>query len=262
MPSANSPRQTKSSNGFKCEIGIDRARAVSAEQSKVHDFAGLAGFGDQRNLCSRFFPDQQIVYRGQRQQARDWSVIFIHAAIGKNQQRISRLHRQRSSLAQLIQRALQPLRLLSRETARAAWSRADRRSKPGAASPGRDSSQHRMRQLQHVAIFGRFFENVALAADIADQRHHHLFANGIDRRIRDLREELLEVIEQRLRPVGKARQRRIRAHRPNRLFALRRHRRENHPQIFIGISEGPLPAKQESQRREGACAKAQATDPS
>ena len=47
-------------------------------------------------------------------------------------------------------------------------------------------------------------ENVPLGADVADQRHHHLFADGIDGRIGDLREELLEVVEQHLRAVGQA----------------------------------------------------------
>ena len=58
-----------------------------------------------------------------------------------------------------------------------------------------------MCQLQHVAVLGRFLEDVALAADVADERHDHLFANRIDGRVGYLCEELFEVIEQRLGTV-------------------------------------------------------------
>ena len=69
-------------------------------------------------------------------------------------------------------------------------------------------------------------------------------------RIRHLREELLEIVEQRLRLVGETGQRRVGAHRADRLFALRRHGRENHAQIFIAVAEGALAAQEASRRRD------------
>ena len=56
-------------------------------------------------------------------------------------------------------------------------------------------------QLQRVAVHRRFFENIALSADVAGERHHQFFANRIDRGVGNLREQLLKVVEQRLRPV-------------------------------------------------------------
>ena len=109
-----------------------------------------------------------------------------------------------------------------------------------------------MRQLQHVAVLGRFLENVALAADIADQRHHHLFANGIDWRIRHLGEELLEVIEQRLRLIGQAGERRIRAHGTDWLFTLRCHRRQNHLADLHRYNRKRV-AGEAASRRSGKC---------
>ena len=53
-----------------------------------------------------------------------------------------------------------------------------------------------MAQLQRVAVLGRLFEDVSFGADVAVQRHHQAFANGIDRRVGDLREGLLEIIKQ------------------------------------------------------------------
>jgi len=66
-------------------------------------------------------------------------------------------------------------------------------------------------------------QDVALGADEALQRHHDFFANRVDGRIGHLREQLLEVIEQRLRPVREAGQRGIHAHRANRLRAVYGH---------------------------------------
>src|SRR6202165_5565493 len=101
-----------------------------------------------------------------------------------------------------------------------------------------------MRQLQHVTVLGLLRENVALASDIANQRHHDLFANWVNRRISDLCEELLEIIEQRLRTVRETSERRVRPHGTNRLLALRSHRAEDHAQIFIAVTKRTLPAKQ------------------
>ena len=202
----------------------------------------------------------KIVHRRQRQQAWNGSVVFVHAAIRKNQQRVPSLYRQRSTLAQLVQSALQ---------ARFAVADAEQRGQSGRQqitirNPAQffqfAIGEQRMRQLQHVAVLGRLFENVALAADVADQRHHHLFANGIDGRIRHLREELLEVVEQRLRLVREARQRRVGAHRTDRLFALGRHGRENHPQIFIAVAEGALARSRVLRHPDSACARAPAVD--
>ena len=101
-----------------------------------------------------------------------------------------------------------------------------------------------MRQFQHVAVRGRFLENVAFAADVADERHDHLFANRIDGRIGHLSKELLEVIEERLRLIRETSERRVGSHRADRLLPLGRHRREYHSQIFIAIAKRTLPAEQ------------------
>ena len=99
-----------------------------------------------------------------------------------------------------------------------------------------------MRQLQHMTIFRLFRENVALAADITDEGHHDLFANRINGRIGDLREELLEIVEQRLRPVRKTSEWSVGSHGSNRFLALRSHWAEDHPQVFIAVTKRALPA--------------------
>ncbi len=99
----------------------------------------------------------------------------------------------------------------------------------------------RIAQLQRVAVLRRFLQDVPLRSDVARQRHHQVFTDGVDGRIRDLREELLEIVEERLRPVRQARQRRICTHRADRLLAALCHGRHDEADVFFGIPEGTLP---------------------
>src|ERR1035441_7266876 len=82
---------------------------------------------------------------------------------------------------------------------------------------GRDTAQflevaigeYGMRQLERVAVFGCFLKDVALGTDVADERHHEFFTNRINGRVGDLGEELLEVVEERLRTVRETSQRHV-----------------------------------------------------
>ena len=56
-------------------------------------------------------------------------------------------------------------------------------------------------------------EQVRPRPDDRDEAHHELLADRIDRRVRHLREILLEVGEEQLRPVRQRRDRRVGAHR-------------------------------------------------
>ncbi len=79
-----------------------------------------------------------------------------------------------------------------------------------------------MAELQRVAVLRCLFENVSFAPDVAIERHHEALADRINRRIGDLREGLLEIIEQKLRFVGQARQRRVDPHRADWFLAQQR----------------------------------------
>ena len=95
-------------------------------------------------------------------------------------------------------------------------------------------------------------EQVRLRADERHQRHHELLADRIDRRVGDLREQLLEVVVERLRPVGQHRQRRVVAHRADRLLAGLRHRRQQELQVFLRVAECLLAIEQRHRRTASA----------
>ena len=83
----------------------------------------------------------------------------------------------------------------------------------------------------------RFLEEILLGADRCDERCDQFLADRVERRVRDLREKLLEVAVQELGPRRQDRQRRIGAHRAGRFEALRRHRGHEDPQVFERVAE-------------------------
>ena len=222
------------------EIRIDGACAVAEEKGEMHHFARFAGFDDKGHLGAGFFANQVIVHGRQCQQARDRRIFLLDAAVRKDQDRVSRLDGERSPAAQSDESSLQLLpSAINPEKHR------QRRGKK--ISPGQAAQffqvvicQNRVLELQRVAVLRRFIQEIALASDEAGERHDQLFANRIDRRIRHLRKELLEIMEQQLRFVGKASQRRIRPHRTDRFLALRSHRGQDELKLFVRISERTL----------------------
>ena len=98
-------------------------------------------------------------------------------------------------------------------------------------------ADHRIRDRDLPARLGLRIEQVALGTDRRRHRRDQLLADGVERRVGDLREQLLEVVVEQPRTVREHRQRRVGAHRADRFLALLRHRREQNPQILVRVAE-------------------------
>ena len=90
------------------------------------------------------------------------------------------------------------------------------------------------------ACSGGLGEEIAPPAERHVHRHDQLLADRIDRRIGDLREELLEIGVEQPRLQREDGQRRVVAHRADRFRAGRGHRLEDHLDLFAGVAEGEL----------------------
>ncbi len=82
------------------------------------------------------------------------------------------------------------------------------------------------------------------------ERRDQFLADRIERWIGDLREELLEVVVQEAGPVREHRDRRVGAHRPDRLGRGAGHRLEHELQLFGGVPEGQLAFDDRPVRRQ------------
>ena len=89
-------------------------------------------------------------------------------------------------------------------------------------------------------MLGRLFEDVAAIADVRHERHDELFADRVDRRVRDLREELVEEVEERPARVRAAGERGVVAHRADGLLAVAGHRLQDEFEVFGRVAEEPL----------------------
>ena len=116
-------------------------------------------------------------------------------------------------------------------------------------------AQDRVVDHELARVLRRLVEQVALRADERLDAHHDGLADRIDRRVRDLREELLEVRVHERPPAGEHGERRVVAHRADRLLAVDRERREHHLHVLLRVAEGQLQA---AHRLAGARAPARA----
>ena len=103
--------------------------------------------------------------------------------------------------------------------------------------------EHGEVDLDLPARFGARLEQVVFGADRHAHRRDQLFANRIERRIGDLREQLLEVVVEQARLARQHRERGVGAHRANRLFAVQRHRHQQHAQVLLRVAECLLAAE-------------------
>ncbi len=102
-----------------------------------------------------------------------------------------------------------------------------------------------MRRLQPLLLGGAFeVEQVGPRPDEGHERHDELLADRVDRRVRHLREVLLEISVQQLRPVGQGRERRVGAHRADRLLAHLGHGRHQELDALLRVAEGLLAVEQ------------------
>ena len=230
--------------GPKGQVGVHRPGPVSDEEREVHDLPGLAGFHHDAYLGPGAFPNEVVVDGRSGQQGGDGHPFGIDAAIGENEDVVPLAHRPGSPAAERFQGGLQSAASVAPGEVHLQGLGAEvpDRGVPDSGKLG--IGQYGALQLEQAGVPGGFVQKILLAADITFYRHHHLFPDGIDGRVGHLGEELLEVVVEQRRLVGENRQRRIRAHGPDRFFAVPGHGSHQQAKIFHGIAEGLLLGQQ------------------
>ena len=95
-------------------------------------------------------------------------------------------------------------------------------------------------QLDLAAALRGGFEEIALGAERGDGRSDDFLADRIDRRVRDLRKELLEVVVEELGLVRERGQWRVVAHGTDRLDRRAGHRGNDEIEILLRVAEREL----------------------
>ena len=100
--------------------------------------------------------------------------------------------------------------------------------------------QDRVRQHDLAARIRAGPQQVLLGADLGFGGGDQFLADRIQRRIRHLREQLAEIVEEQSRPLRQHRDRGVGPHRPDRLDAGAGHRSHEDAQFFGRVAEGAL----------------------
>ncbi len=227
---------------------MDRLGSVAGQQGEVMHLAHRAGLDDEARRGAQALGDQVLVHRARGEQRRNRHVLGVERAVGDDQDVEARLHRVHRLRAQRREARLDAFLAPRERVADVEFEGAELVRR---VVLDRTHLRHVLEVehgLAHLEAHRRVdvvdVEQVGLRPDEAHQRHHHLFADRVDRRVRDLREQLLEVAVERLGLVRQHRQRAVVAHRADRLLALQRHRLHQQLDVFLRVAERLLAVEQ------------------
>ena len=209
-------------NARMCVVRIDAARGVAHQRRKVVRRHGIAALHHDIGKGAHAGADQVIVHAAHGEQRRH-GYLARSGTIAQHHDVHAVADRSLNVLCKLLERSLQ--RALA---GIAAVDGTEAASLKAHAVDGTDTLELLLveqRALQAHQLAGRagILEQVAVVAQVERGRSHHVLAQGINRRIRDLGEQLIEVVKERARLLGQAGQRRVYAHRGERGLALLGH---------------------------------------
>ena len=205
-----------------CVVRIDAARGVAHQCRKVVRRHGVAALHHDIGKGTHTGADQVVVHAAHGKQRRHRDLVRS-GAIAQHHNVHAVADRSLDVLGKLFERSLQ--RALA---GIAAVDGTETTGLKAHAVDGADAVELLLveqRALQANQLAGRagILEQVAVVAQVERGRSYHMLAKGIDRRIRDLSEQLIEVVKERTRLLGQAGQRRIDTHRGERGLALLGH---------------------------------------
>ncbi len=240
------PRRHQVVDRLERQVRVHRGRAVSDQQRDVVHLPSLAGLDDQADLGALPGADQVLVHRRDEQQRRDRGMVGVTVPVGQDEDARTGVDRGRALAAHPLDRGGE--RLAAAVDAEPSVDQLA--GEAGHVAVGVDVPdlrefvvvQHRARDDDLPAGRRAGVEQVPFRADRAGQGGDHLLTDGVQRRIGDLREQLAEVVEHQPRPLREHCERRVGAHRADRLGAGARHRRDEHAQLLLGVAEDLLPS--------------------
>lgn len=221
MPGRKVPYSDEVLDGLHGEVGVDRGGAVADEQRDVVDLADVPGLDEQPDLGALLGADEVVVDGGGEQQRGDRRVLGVGVPVGEDDEAGVELDGGVGLGADLLDALGEGLAAAG-----------------DAVEPGEGDGLH----AGHVAVgvdvdeLGQLvvvddrerqgdgatggrggLQQVALRAERRVQRGDQLFADGVQRRVGDLREQLGEVVEEQPGALGERGDGRVGAHGADRL---------------------------------------------
>ena len=202
--------------------------------------AGLAGFDDERCHGPALFANHVVVHCASDQEGRDRCHVLGAVAVGQDHEVGPTVDGCRDLRSDAVQRR--------RQAGAAVGHRVQARDDLGGEPGPVDLDQACQLLTGQDRVFGHYLaarvrfgrEQVVFGAQPGVRGGHDLFADGIQRRVGDLGEELLEVVVEHPRPSRQHRNGGVGSHGAKRLFPVGRHGGDEQFELFVGVAEGLL----------------------
>ena len=231
-------------DGFEGDVGAYGRGAEPEQEGDVVHLAGIAAFDEQADAGTGLFVDQVVVDGSDGEQGRNGRVNGVDAPVAHDQEAHPVGDRRRGLVAQSVESGCKSGPTLGDDIPAVEDHRTEVAGSTGLVDVDDAGQlrfgQDRVREVNLPARSGCRVEQVALRADGAADGRDEFFSYCIERRIRDLGEELREVVVERPGPVGQGGDGRIGAHRTEGLLGFPDHRRNEQLQLLVRESEDLL----------------------
>ena len=234
-------------HGVEGEVRVDGLGAVAGEAGEMVHLARLAGLDHEPDRGPKSLADKIVVHRRRREQRRDRDAVGADETIGQDDDVVAAMDGGFGAVAEAVERAVEGRRALLGWVGDVEGLRVEGVLDMADAADLLEIlvGEDRLAHLETLAARGAFeVEDVRPRSDEGDEAHDELLADRVDRRVRHLSEVLLEVGVEELRPVRERRDRRVGAHRPDRLLARHGHRMHEKLEILLRVAEGLLAIEQ------------------
>ncbi len=236
-------------HGLEREARAHRIRAEAQQARDAVDVACVTRRGDDRRLLAGVLGDEPVMHRAEREEGRDRRPLGIYTAVGDHQDLGTGGDRFGGGVGQLPDGRLEAAGPVGDRERGAQADRLERR--PVAVDerlhgPGIEEERGQLEQARGARRLG---EQRPARPKTGAQRHDEPLAQMVDRRVGDLREPLLEVVEHGARTGGDGGERHVVPHRERRLLGVGGHRLEHHGHLLAGETERHLLAHEVLLRR-------------
>ncbi len=204
-------------DGFERKVRVDSGRAVRDEQCHMVDLTHIAGFDDHRDLRARLAAQQVVLHGRGEQKRRDRRHHVVRIAVGQDQEVLAVFDGRVDLGEDLIEALTQGVAatgdlVQALDGVRAVVAVELRRAVEALELRHLVRGDDRLFDEDLLGVQRAVVEQVRLGADRGLHRGDDLLTLPVERRVRDLRELLREVVEQHAAAAGQHRHRGVVAH--------------------------------------------------
>ena len=221
-------------NAFVGQVWVHGPHAEAQKSRDLMHVPGFAALQDQGHRRPLPGLHQVLLHGRYRQQRRDRHMVLVHATVRENND-VGALGRGPvHGNVELGQGLLQGSVLVEQK-------RDDPRPEilPVQSLDGQKlyPGQDRRIQLQNTAVPALFLKKISVGAKVDRGVRHHLLPEGIDGRVRDLCEHLLEIVEQRLMMLRQHGDGHVVTHGSGGLDPVLRHGKDHVQDVLVAVAE-------------------------